>query len=88
MQEFELKVDKLDAGMRLDLYLLKFAEENDLGISRSFLQRLILSQAVTSSGLTPKAHYKIKAGEAFKVCIPDKKPLALEAEDIPLNVVY
>src|SRR3989338_7326132 len=41
MQEYVLKVEQQDANMRLDLFLMEFSKKNDLGLSRTFIQRLI-----------------------------------------------
>jgi 23S rRNA pseudouridine1911/1915/1917 synthase len=89
MQEFSIEVDKADAGMRLDLYLLKFAREHKLGLSRMYIQKLIASGAVSAAGSAKfKPHYKIKASDMFKICLQHKETNAIEPQDIELDIVY
>lgn len=47
MQEYVFKVDQQDANMRLDLFLMEFSKKKDLGLSRTFIQRLISEGKVT-----------------------------------------
>ncbi len=89
MQEYVLKVPAQDANRRLDLFLIDFSNNNNLGFSRTFIQRLILEGKVTvGSPNLLKPHYKIKAGDEIRLCIEDTKPTALKAEEIPLNIIY
>jgi 23S rRNA pseudouridine1911/1915/1917 synthase len=89
MQEFILEVSPEQAGMRLDLLISNFAKENNLGISRVVIQDLIEKGGVFIEGVSGlKTHYKVKAGEVIKF-VPQEKPQSiLEAEDIPLDVIY
>lgn len=88
-QEYTLKVDEDDSGLRLDLFILKSFSEKKLGLSRTFIQNLILKKGVTRKGQEAlKPHYKVKAGEEFRVAIEEKKPGKLLPEDIPLDIVY
>lgn len=89
MQEYVLKVDEHDANMRLDLFLMEFSKKKNLGFSRTFIQRLVLDGKVTvdSSNLI-KPHFKVKIGDEIKVRIEDKKPSILEAEEMPLDIIY
>lgn len=89
MQEYKIKASSQDAGRRLDLFLLAFCKDRDLGVSRTFIQKLISQGKIKlkNSNLT-KANYKIKAGDEFNIRIEDEKKDTLEAEDIPLDVVY
>jgi 23S rRNA pseudouridine1911/1915/1917 synthase len=89
MREYALKVLPGSAGMRLDLFLLRFSEENNLGFSRTFIQKLILDGRVTLEGSGPlKPHYKVKADDSLKLSIEEKKADMPAAENIPLEVVY
>ena len=89
MQEYILKVLPESAGIRLDLFLLRFSKENNLGFSRTFIQKLVLDGRVTLGGTGPvKPHYKVKADDELKLSIEEKKADALEAENIPLEVIY
>lgn len=89
MQEYILKVSPQNANMRLDLFILEFSKKNNLGLSRTFIQRLIQEGRVTLRNLSqPKSHYKVKANDEFRITIEEKKPNTLKAEDLPLDIVY
>ncbi len=74
--------------MRLDLYLLRFSQMQSLGLSRNFIQKLIRQKHVISEGKTLNAHYKIKAGQIFKLQIPRQPSLGIEPQDIPLDIRF
>lgn len=89
MQEYTIKVASSQAGIRIDLFLLKFSKTLTLGFSRACIQKLISQGLVTlAGGKKLKPHYKTKAGDEFKVIIEAKKPNELKAENIPLDIVY
>jgi 23S rRNA pseudouridine1911/1915/1917 synthase len=58
------------------------------GLSRSYVQKLISDGHVTSAGSAIKANDSIIPGWVLDLEVPDPIPLALEAEPIPLSVVY
>lgn len=75
--------------MRLDLFILEFSTKNNLGLSRSSIQRLIQKEKVFVDGIVAKRqHIKVKAGSVIKVVVEDKPPTVLVPEDIPLDIVY
>ena len=88
MKEYTLKIAPEDAGMRLDLYLLRFSQMERLGLSRNFIQKLIENKHVILEGRALNAHYKVRTGQVFKLLIPDKPSVTLEPEDIPLDIFY
>lgn len=88
MKELNLKVEKSDSGMRLDLYLMKNAAEKKLGVSRTSIQKLIFEGQITINGKPRKVHYKIKTGEIINIKIEEPKPFNIEPEPIPLDIVY
>jgi len=89
MQEYTIKVAAEDSGKRLDLFLIEFAKKNNLGISRTSLQKLIAAGNIRSKNNADiKSHYKIKGEDEFKIVIEEKKNTSLSAENIPLDVVY
>jgi 23S rRNA pseudouridine1911/1915/1917 synthase len=51
MQEYVFKVEQQDANMRLDLFLIEFSKKKDLGLSRTFIQRLISEGKVSVNSL-------------------------------------
>lgn len=88
MNELNLIVEQSDAGMRLDLFLIKQAEQKSLGISRASIQRLIRQGEITVDAKPVKAHHRVKAGEAVRVRFGEPKPSGLEPEQINLDIVY
>jgi 23S rRNA pseudouridine1911/1915/1917 synthase len=89
MEELILKVSPLQSGKRLDLFLFDFAKDNNLGLSRTFIQGLIHQGKVTKEGAPLlKPHYKVKKDEEIKVLIEEKKAYAPEPENIPLEIIY
>lgn len=89
MREYRLSVPEESCGIRLDLFLFEYFDGQDLGLSRTAIQRLILEEKVRhKAGEVFKPHYKVKTGDAFLVTIEDKKTPSPQAQDIPLEVVY
>jgi 23S rRNA pseudouridine1911/1915/1917 synthase len=89
MQEYRISVTEENAHKRLDAFLIEFSNENNLGFSRTFLQSLIKDGAVFSGGTAmTKPNFKVKPGQEIAFSIPEKKIQGLEAENIPLKIVY
>jgi 23S rRNA pseudouridine1911/1915/1917 synthase len=90
MQEYLLKVDPAQNGMRLDMFLADFFQKQKTGLSRTSIQNMIRGgQVVLADEAVLKPHSKVKSGEELKVIMTDKKAdKALDAESIPLEVVY
>lgn len=88
MREYNLKVTPRDAGRRLDLLLMELSRQKNLGFSRTFIQKLIREGKITVRGLKVNSHYKVKTDQELKVLIEDKKPVDLQPENIPLDIVY
>jgi 23S rRNA pseudouridine1911/1915/1917 synthase len=69
---------------RLDIFISK-----KIGLSRSFIQRLIKEGEVTVNSMTVKAGYRVKVGDRVSLSIPEEeKEEVLIPEHIPLDVVY
>ncbi|WP_420835717.1 RluA family pseudouridine synthase [Lactobacillus psittaci] len=73
-----------DQKGRLDKVLAQ--ELTDL--SRSRIQELITEGNVLVNEKSEKSSYKVNAGDKIIVHEPKLKPLSLEAENIPLDIVY
>ena len=58
------------------------------GLSRSYVQKLISEGHVTAAGSAIKSNDSIIPGWVLELEVPDPIPLAVEAEEIPLSVVY
>ena len=81
---FTYYVDDDGVGTRVD----RFLADNMEGYTRSSLQRL-LDEGNMLVGNSPVAkNYKCKQGDVISVSVPDAKPLDLEAQNIPLDIVY
>ncbi len=89
MHEYVLSVSDKDAGKRLDLFLMDFFQKENLGLSRTFIQKLIQEGKVSlrDSPLL-KPHLKIKSADEVRIRIEEKRSSTLQAEDIPLEVIY
>ncbi|MDR0425112.1 MAG: RluA family pseudouridine synthase [Clostridiales Family XIII bacterium] len=74
-----------DIGARLDVFLAGRMAD----VSRSYAQGLITQGAVTVNGAAAQAkRYNIKAGDVVEAALPMPELLKVEAEDIPLRIVY
>ncbi|MGN1030717.1 MAG: RluA family pseudouridine synthase [Butyricicoccaceae bacterium] len=72
------------AAQRADSFLSVQLED----MTRSAVQSLIESGGVLLRGKPIKKNYKVAAGDALEVTIPEPKAVEITAEDIPLDVVY
>ena len=84
-ENIEILIGDENEGARVDLALSLQLPE----ISRSFIQKLIETGAVkinSQSCLSKK--YKVKAGDVVYMALPEPKTLEVQAEDIPLDIVY
>ena len=72
------------AGIRIDKVLTLELPE----YSRAYIQKLLEEQAVLVNNNTVKANYKLKINDTIDIIVPEPEELNIEAENIPLNVVY
>ncbi len=84
-EPIELIVPEENNLERIDRFL-PLALEQDL--SRSYIQKLIRGGSISVNEKTIKPNYKVKTDDRIVVVIPEPEPLALEPEDIPLDIVY
>lgn len=77
-------VEKEYEGMRLDVYLTERVE----GLSRSYLKRLLEGKRALLNGKEAKAGAKLRAGDRLELTVPEAVDLAVEPENIPLDIVY
>ncbi len=84
-QKVELTVAEEMSGKRLDSVLAEMMPE----YSRSFIQKLFENGSITVGG-DPCSEKKRKAaaGDIVEITIPQPERLEVEAEDIPLDIVY
>src|SRR5580700_3647557 len=72
------------AGQRLDRFLAIHLSD----ISRTHVQALIDEGRVLVNGRAKKPSYKLEAGETVEVKIPPPPLPGVEAENIPLDILY
>ena len=80
--EVYLVTDEL-AGERLDKLVSIVAD-----MSRTLAAKMIDDGKVFVDGKAEDKKYKLKAGQTVSVDIPEPEPLGVEAENIPLDIVY
>ena len=71
-------------NLRIDKYISNLYSE----YTRNNIQNLIDNGAVTVNLKTVKSNYKVRMGDEITVEIPEPKELDIEAENIPLDIVY
>ena len=77
-------VEKENEGKRIDSYLAKKDEK----LSREAVQRLIKEGKIQVDGKEIKPSYKIQENDDIKVVEEEPKEISLEAENIPVEVLY
>jgi 23S rRNA pseudouridine1911/1915/1917 synthase len=81
--QIELSVE--ETSDRLDRYLASQLTD----VSRSRLQKLIEQGYVQINGdVCTSKKLDVKSGDRIQINIPDAEPLDLQAEDIPLDILY
>jgi 23S rRNA pseudouridine1911/1915/1917 synthase len=81
-KEYSFTVDA--GGVRLD----KFVGDRCPELSRTHAQHLINNGSITVNGKAAKPSLKLNPGDKVNIVIPPPPPSHLEAEDIPLKIVY
>ena len=80
----QIVISAEEQGSRLDRVLSgRFPD-----MTRSSLQGLIESGAVSKDGKPLKKNYKVCEADAISVELPEPKQVEIQPEDIPLDVVY
>lgn len=78
----ELKAEA--SGLRMDVFLSQTLENT----TRSAAQKLLEAGAVTCNGKPLRKQDKTVSGTVYAVVLPEVREVALEARDLPLDVVY
>jgi 23S rRNA pseudouridine1911/1915/1917 synthase len=81
---FQVVVDAAAAGRRLDRYLADTVAHR----SRSYIRQLIDAGHVQVNQQPVRASYPVQAGDRIRLECPPPRPTTLEAQDLPLDVVY
>ena len=85
LKKTELIINEDMDGTRLDLVLSVALEE----FSRSFIQKLFEKGKITVNGsVCTQKKYKASAGDLINIELPEPEKVEVQAEDIPLDIVY
>ena len=71
-------------NVRIDRFISEHLDD----VSRSYIQKLIKDNMVTVELKPVKANYKVRTGESVTICLPEPVSLDVEAQDIPLDILY
>lgn len=85
MKEFHFEVNEENDGERIDKELSDLL--GDL-VSRSYLQRIMKENTVLVNDNPVKSNYRLKSGDIIKGAIPDSVEPQIEAQNIPLDILY
>ena len=81
-EQERLIIAEEQAGQRADVGLALL-----LDITRSNMQRLLEDGRAVKGAKVLKANYKLKAGDAIIVTLPEPQPLDAQPENIPLDIL-
>lgn len=84
MKEFTYKIPSEEEDERIDKWISNALES----LSRSYIQKLIKEDMVFVNGKPQKASYRVKEDDEIRFQIPDTAEPDIEAEDIPLSILY
>lgn len=84
MKKICMQAEAAYAGERIDKYLAEVMND----YSRSFLQKQLKDGNVTVNEKPVKASYKITEDDEITVEVPDSQEPDIQAEDIPLDILY
>lgn len=83
-QLIELVVGQEENGIRIDKYIAGKQED----LSRSYIQKLIQDGMILVDDKVIKANYKVVNGNCVYITLPVPVELEIEAEDLPLDIIY
>ena len=85
---FVFTVSEKQTGKRADAVTAEACTDAGLTLTRSAVQKLIESGAVTRGDTPIAKNLKLKAGDTLTVTLPELEPCEVLPENIPLDVVY
>ncbi|MCR4651766.1 MAG: RluA family pseudouridine synthase [Lachnospiraceae bacterium] len=85
MEHYSFLIDEEYDGIRLDKAITSLSE---LDLTRSYIQKLIKSDAVKVNDKKAKAGLSLKVGDRIEFDVPDAAPIDILPEDIPLDILY
>jgi 23S rRNA pseudouridine1911/1915/1917 synthase len=77
-------IDPTDEGKRLDTFVASKIES----LTRSYIQKLIEEGLITIDGASAKSGTRTRSGMVVEVKIPEPKPLTVDAQNIPLDIIF
>jgi 23S rRNA pseudouridine1911/1915/1917 synthase len=80
--------EELDAPTRLDQFLTGELAQDFQHLNRTRIQKLIADGQVQVDDKPAKAGIRLRGGEVVQVVVPADIPLDLQAENIPLDIVF
>lgn len=83
-QSYQFKVNPESTACRIDVFL----SQQNLGITRSHIQKLLEEDAVKVNGKKVKAAYKVKVNDVIELEIPSPQKIEAEPENIPIEILY
>lgn len=78
-----VRVNEEDIGKRIDSYLA-----DNIGVSRTNIQRLIENKKILVNGKKTKVSYKVQQGDEINIENEEPKEIELKAQNIPIDVLY
>ncbi len=84
LRRVEILIPAQKGPERLDVFLGRQVAE----LTRSAAREMIASGAITVSEKKVKPSYKVKPGDFIAFEVQSRPPLEVEAEDIPLDILY
>lgn len=84
MYDGKLIVSWEDEGVRIDKYLVDNLED----ITRNRIQKLIDEKQIKVNDKDIKSNYKVKENDIIHIVIPEAVEINIQAENIPLDIVY
>lgn len=79
-----MRIESGTFGKRLDVFLAEVLGD----FTRSRIQKLIARGCITVNGDIVRSNYKLREGDIVEVEVPEAKETQIQAEDIPLDIVY
>lgn len=84
MDEFRFQITEELEDERIDKCMSMLIDS----LSRSYIQKLIKEEAVTVNGSPIKGSYRVKTDDEVAFCLPKAVEPSIEAENIPLDILY
>jgi len=83
-EKLDLIVSEEYHQVRIDKYLNEMLPD----MSRSYLQKIIKDNGVYVDSKLVKSNHKVALGQKVEIVIPEAVSLDIEAENIPLDIIY